>query len=336
MINMLYNKEKIRLLLLTSKGLNDPLGRQLFKANIQPGEDDRALLISIDEYGVGNLLKKSCIEMGFKEDNIYLCETKDSVGNLLSQDFITHPSSDTPHFAMIYIGEGNTYQLLDLITKDSTGKYTSVFLHFLKSEFEKGSKYCGASAGAAIAGVDIKLLKEYADKEVNFSGVSAFDGIGAFPGSIIPHYTREDFIRFFYGKSIHEIEKDNSRYSQLGWVDDKSILVWDPEITIHLLNAYYSDTDTINDLEFFLEAASNFGADIFLYDGKDYDVKKVSFLQKKSEGFSDTLCLNGSPAYLIPKQAAKVHRIYTMTNRMYGFRIMYQDQKLDIMVCTEF
>lgn len=120
----------------------------------------------------------------------------------------------------------------------------------------------------------------------------------------------------------------------MGWVDNESILIWDPEETTHLLTAYYGDTTTIDELEFFLETASNYGADILLYDGKGYDVKKVSFHQKKSECISDTLCLNGSPAYLIPKQGTKVHRIYTLTNRMYGFRIMYQDQKLDIMVYT--
>lgn len=205
---MTSNNDNRPLLLLTSKGLNDPLGHQLLKANIHPGEDDKALLISIDEYGVGTLLKESCTEMGFKEKNIFMCETRDSVGELLSQEYIAHPSGNTPYFAMIYIGEGNTYQLLDLITRDSAGRYTCDLLHFLKSEVEKGAIYCGASAGAAIAGVDIKLLKEYAEKELNFSGVSSFDGIGAFPGSVIPHYTRDDFIRFFYSKKISDIREE--------------------------------------------------------------------------------------------------------------------------------
>lgn len=331
---MIASKDTHPLLFLTSKGLNDPLGRHLFKSNIFPERNDKALLISIEEYGVGDTLIKACIEIGFREENVSLCETTESVAEHLSSDYVTHPSANSPYFAMIYIGEGNTYQLLDLITKDHTGKYTDKFLHFLKSEIEKGAIYCGASAGAAIVGVDIKLIKEYAEKERNFSGITSLEGIGAFPGSIIPHYTKEDFIRFFYSKTIREIEEEKTRYSQLGWVDNESILVLDPEETTHLLSGYYQGVETINDLEFFLETTSNFGADILLYDGRDYEVKKVSFVQKSSDCYSDSLCLNGTLAYLIPKNNTEIYRIYTLNNKMFGFRVIYQNQQLDIMVCT--
>ena len=59
--------------------------------------------------------------MGFNKKNITLCETKESVKDLLEMD-------PPPHFSLIYVGEGNTYQVLDLLTVGTDKEYSDRFL----------------------------------------------------------------------------------------------------------------------------------------------------------------------------------------------------------------
>ncbi len=313
-------------MLFTARGLTSPVGRKLIAQYIQPSKEDKALLISIDEYLLGDILTEACIAMGFQAKNITLCETKESVKELLDMD-------RPPHFSFIYVGEGNTYQVLDLLTVGTDREYSDRFLEFIKNEQKKGTVYCGSSAGAAIAGTDIELVKDYAEKERNFSRIENLKGIDIFPGTLIPHYTEEDFMRYFYRKSIPEIQEINNHYRQLGFIDNESIIVWDPEETLSLLDIYYDDVNTMNNLVFFLEVASNTCSCLLICDGMDNDVRKVSRIEtvlKRHPGF---ISLGKGPSCKIPLFDIPVYKIYRLRDHMYGFRLEYGEKRYDMMIC---
>ena len=78
--------------------------------------------------------------------------------------------------------------------------------------------YIGSSAGAMIAGTDIYLAEDF---DENIVGLTDLRALGLFDGSIIPHYSRQDLIRYINNSK----QEDIRRYSELYSVDDNEALV---------------------------------------------------------------------------------------------------------------
>jgi len=69
-----------------------------------------------------------------------------------------------------------------------------------------------------LAGTDICLAKDF-DK--NIVGLTDLRALGLFDGSIIPHYSSQDLIRYINNSK----QEDIRRYSELYSVDDNEALV---------------------------------------------------------------------------------------------------------------
>ena len=78
--------------------------------------------------------------------------------------------------------------------------------------------YIGSSAGAMIAGTDIYLAEDF---DENIVGLTDLRALGLFDGSIIPHYSRQDLIRYINNSK----QEDIRHYSELYSVDDNEALV---------------------------------------------------------------------------------------------------------------
>ncbi len=94
--------------------------------------------------------------------------------------------SELKDFSAVYIGGGNTYGLLDKISRSGFDK---LLLRYLK----KGGILYGGSAGAIIQGKDIQTAGFGGDCDRNFLGLSNFKGLDLLQGySIQAHYSKKD------------------------------------------------------------------------------------------------------------------------------------------------
>ena len=112
----------------------------------------------------------------------------------------------------IYVTEGNVYQVLDYMRKNG-------LLRFIQQQMKRTDcTYIGSSAGAMIAGTDIYLAEDF---DENIVGLTDLRALGLFDGSIIPHYSRQDLIRYINNSK----QEDIRHYSELYSVDDNEALV---------------------------------------------------------------------------------------------------------------
>ena len=159
-------------LILNSKGLNTPIGCSQILEKIKHENlfNKKMFLVSFTTYGVDELIVRNCVEiLGFQRKNLYL-----------SADGI--PKDVIPDY--VFVTEGNTFEVLDYMRKQFLIEYIRELVR------EKGTTYIGSSAGAMIAGSDIMLARDF---DSNFVRMIDFTGLNLFDGTILPHYTPENF-----------------------------------------------------------------------------------------------------------------------------------------------
>jgi len=164
----------MRTLILLSDGLTTKMGCKLISkklANNNIGEK-RILLISPPQYGLSDALVEACILIGFARDNIVIYR---DIQDLKAK------------FNYIYVTEGNTFLILDYIKK------SNLFDYIRNSCRSENVIYIGASAGAMIAGKDIRLALDFDKNIVNMTDYKA---LGLFNGTIIPHYKPSELKRY--------------------------------------------------------------------------------------------------------------------------------------------
>lgn len=163
-------------LILTSYGLTTVIGRRLIGKELKGCDlsNKKIFLFHEPHYSIEAMLVESCLNLGFKQDNIILSGQQTSNQEVLECDFY-------------YCTEGNTFEVLSLLRERGLDSV-------IKEGFKNGNKtYIGCSAGAAIAGMSIEEVKDF---DRNFVGMVNFTGLGLFDGIIIPHYTKSELKRY--------------------------------------------------------------------------------------------------------------------------------------------
>ena len=179
------------IIMLLSDGLTTKMGcklvsKKLCNENIGA---KRILLISPPQYGLSDALVEACILIGFARDNIVIYRDIQDI---------------KANFDYIYVTEGNTFLILDYIKKNC-------LFDFIRDNFKSGrTDYIGASAGAMIAGKDIRLASDF---DTNFVDVTDLKALGLFDGTIIPHYKQSELKRYIQNSDKKIIERYKNIYS---------------------------------------------------------------------------------------------------------------------------
>ena len=190
---------KMKKIYLTSRGLNTIQGRKMIQSAL-PDEDRsrrRILLITMAEYEINDILAAACMDMGFSADNVVIYDRYHHVD--LRKEF---------HY--IYVSEGNTFEILYMMKRHG-------LVPLILDSMRKGAVYIGSSAGAMIAGTDICLAKDF---DRNFVRMTDFTALELFEGTVIPHYTKEQFERYY--DKLGNYWKE--RYQQIYYVPDDGII----------------------------------------------------------------------------------------------------------------
>ncbi len=196
-----------RRLYLTSRGLNTVVGRKLI-AEAFRGEmltEKRILVVTMAEYEVNEILENACLLMGFCKENIVLYDGY-------------HKKQLKGVFDYIYIGEGNTFELLSMIRRHG-------LVSVIRESVERGAVYIGSSAGAIIAGKDVALAQDF---DTNFVRIQEFGGLGLFDGTVLPHMSKERFEE--YCETIDPSRMEG--YHEIYCLDDKEILIIGDEVDV--------------------------------------------------------------------------------------------------------
>lgn len=163
-------------LILTSYGLTSKVGRELISKELKKDKNlanKKIFLFHEPYFSIADILLDVCENIGFKRENIHFVGENDSVSFAKMADYI-------------YITEGNTFEILDLLRKYGLEEP-------IKEAVAAGATYIGASAGAMLAGEDIEEAS-YMDR--NFTGLKDFKSFGFFDGIILPHYEPEEKERY--------------------------------------------------------------------------------------------------------------------------------------------
>lgn len=174
-----YNKKQ-RIILL-SRGLTTSIAKELLSMHLGTmWSEDRTILIIEPNEKISEILKEACEKIGFISSEIRC--SYENPDREICYDYV-------------YVGEGNSFEILDYMRKNQ-------WLDYVKKALSEGTCYIGASAGAAIIGQDIKLIRHV---EKDFIGLTSYKTLGLFDGAIIPHYTRKELIRFLQNVPTNEI-----------------------------------------------------------------------------------------------------------------------------------
>lgn len=184
-------------LILNSRGLNTLAGTRQIANGLEQVFDEESLaekkilVVIPPDYGVDNLIIESCQELGFARENI-----------IFSKDF----KQDDGTIDVVYISEGNTFEILDYMRKNDLVDYIR------KQVLENDAVYIGSSAGALIAMSDIELALEF---DRNFVGMTDFTGLQLLDKkcTILPHYEPYEARRFFDNCEKSFVEKYEEFYS---------------------------------------------------------------------------------------------------------------------------
>lgn len=192
-------------LILTSKGLEteigaEMIGEKLKELKLNDLHKKSIFLVSYSEYGVDERIVENCKNiLGFSEKNIYLSANG-------------QPKEIVPDY--IYVTAGNTFEILKYMRENDLICYIKrIFL-----EKTCNTTYIGASAGAMLAGIDVRLAEDF---DRNFAGITDYTAMELFNGTILPHMSEKQFEE--YVESI----KDNrlGRYNDLYHVENYEVLV---------------------------------------------------------------------------------------------------------------
>lgn len=187
-------------LILTSYGLTTGIGRKLIGKGLKGYDlaDKKIFLFHEPHYSIEPILVESCINLGFKKENIILSGQQKNNQDVFECD-------------IYYCTEGNTFEVLSILRERGVDSV-------IKEGFKKGNKiYIGCSAGAAIAGVSIEEIKDF---DRNFVGMLDFEGLNLFDGIIIPHYTMSELKRYISNSPGIE-----EKYNQILSVSNEKSLV---------------------------------------------------------------------------------------------------------------
>ena len=189
-------------IVLLSDGLNTSIGqnlirRQLCRENL---ENKKIMLFYEPYYSIEDKLINACLKLGFRKENI---------GTSMNETF-TKKISEADY---IYVTEGNTFEILKVLREKKCMKA-------IKNAVEKGAVYIGASAGALIAGKDIRLAADFDKNDVRLKE-NEMAGLELFDGTILPHCTKSDLRAYLKNKDLTEI----SRYSKIYSVANNKSLV---------------------------------------------------------------------------------------------------------------
>lgn len=192
------SKSKTYKLILISKGLNTRKGTILIrrayeKEKIKYGS---IFLITFPRYEVDEIVVRNCEELGF--ENIFL-----------AKDFEGKSICEMPEVDVIYVTEGNTFEIIDYIRKNHFDTY-------LCNMVDNGATYIGSSAGAILASAWFKCALDF---DSNFSGVYDFTGFnllpreGNFSDTVIPHYTYKQIQNYIGSLPDEEVGKYRTIYN---------------------------------------------------------------------------------------------------------------------------
>lgn len=208
-INDGVSRQKIYIpkIILTSHGLNCKEGRQAINRAFMEayGTDYRGIfkektivMFTLKTYGINELLRHQITNYGFVSDNVVIWdETVDEV--------IKHSDKC---YDFCYCSEGNVFALMQML--HDTGA-----VNVIKRSLAVQGSYIGSSAGGVIACTSIKYALDF-DK--NYVCLTDFKGLDILPKhlgrvAIIPHYTRQQFMRWKRNTPDHEVnEYDNILY----------------------------------------------------------------------------------------------------------------------------
>lgn len=187
-------------LILLSNGFNTEDGFKLIRKQLKKIDlaTKKIYLFYEPYYSIEGILISRCEKLGFKRKNIILSSEAGSEKQLETVD-------------MIYIGEGNTFEILKLLQDRK-------LIEPIRKAISKGAAYIGASAGAMIAGKDILCADDFEKNEVDLSDLS---GLCLIDAAIIPHYSKKQ-LREYVKNMNPEIAKS---YQRIYAIKDGGILV---------------------------------------------------------------------------------------------------------------
>lgn len=168
-------------LFLLSTGLEGPLGTAFIKKHIRKEQvlGKRILVISLPWVGTDKPYRNNCLEWGFEEKDI-----------VLSEDFEPQMGAE---FEFVYVTAGNTFEVLQYMRQKD--------LCEVVAEIARKGTYVGASAGAIIAGTDIRLAADFDENRIGMP-VEEQQGVGLFEGTIIPHQSFTEHRYYLESKSF--------------------------------------------------------------------------------------------------------------------------------------
>lgn len=161
-------------LIFLSDGLTSKIGFKLLKDSLSDYNlsRKRILIVVPPEYDLEEALYISCELLGFVKENII---------------FFSEKLNFEEHYDYIYVTEGNAFEILDYMKRNG-------IVELITKCFKSGNcVYIGSSAGAMIAGTDIKLASDFDKNHNNSTDLGA---LCLFNGTIIPHYSHTDLKRY--------------------------------------------------------------------------------------------------------------------------------------------
>ena len=179
-------------LLLTSQGLNTKQGWELISHELQKDSiSSKNILIIYEPYfSIEDILYRACLKMGFKEENIILCNSR-------------IPKSIFDNLGYVYVTEGNTFEVMRHMKENH-------LVEPIRKVVTEGTVYIGSSAGAMIAGTDIELANDF---DRNETGLCDFSALGLFDGTVLPHYTKAELKRYIANSDSGRIRRYKNIYS---------------------------------------------------------------------------------------------------------------------------
>lgn len=187
-------------IILTSRGINTGPGAKLVENELKQRfgclDDKVILLIFPPDELVEKWLREAGIAMGFRPENIRI-----------------NTIDDTPP-DVIYVTEGNTFEVLDHMRRLCLCTYVTELVR-------KGAVYVGSSAGAVIATEDIKIAGDF---DSNFVRMWDYEGLGLVEGTVLPHFTQEQYERYLEEADPALIR----RYSKIVPISNEEVLVLEP------------------------------------------------------------------------------------------------------------
>ena len=132
------------------------------------------MLVDIKKYRITEKLKAACISMGFEKSNIFVTSEAEA------GDF-------SDFFEYYYVTAGNTFEILkEIRIKKLAGLIK-------RSMLENNATYIGSSAGAMLAGIDVRLALDF-DRDME--NLDDYRALSLFNGTVIPHYSKADLRRY--------------------------------------------------------------------------------------------------------------------------------------------